>query len=513
MSNVLRYATDRYLLAGVLIAIEITAVAMAAGLVLGFGLAMARLSRLPPLRVAAAAYVWFVRGTPLLLQLVVLYTVLPTDGITLSPLYTAFVGFSLNEAAFMSEIIRGGILAVSPTQTLAAESLGMRRLSSMRFVVLPQAMRAIVPPLGNEAINLVKATSLASVIAVNELMLRSQEIVAANFEYFAVFAAAALLYLVVTSMMTLGQALLERHFDPGRSVDPERAHAGTPASSAFITGDVQSERIKTAIERDGLDELPRGTPFVQFTEVWKAYGSREVLRGIDLEVRAGEVVVIMGPSGSGKSTLLRLVNHLDALDAGAIRVAGRLIGYEEADGAVRPTRDVARARSHARIGMVFQHFNLFEHLSAIENVMLGPRRVYGESATSSQKRAELLLNAVGLSGHIHEIPLRLSGGQQQRVAIARALAIRPRLMLFDEPTSALDPEMVSGILAVMRGLADAGMTMIAVTHELRFAREVADWVVFMDDGRVVEQGTPGVVLEDPSEDRTRRFLQLVGGNL
>ena len=212
MSNVLRYATDRYLLAGVLIAIEITAVAMAAGLVLGFGLAMARLSRLPPLRVAAAAYVWFVRGTPLLLQLVVLYTVLPTDGITLSPLYTAFVGFSLNEAAFMSEIIRGGILAVSPTQTLAAESLGMRRLSSMRFVVLPQAMRAIIPPTGNQLISMIKATSLVSVIAMADLLYSVQAVYNRTFQVIPLLMVAVIWYLLVTSILNVVQSAIERTY-------------------------------------------------------------------------------------------------------------------------------------------------------------------------------------------------------------------------------------------------------------------------------------------------------------
>ncbi len=246
-----------------------------------------------------------------------------------------------------------------------------------------------------------------------------------------------------------------------------------------------------------------------FRNVHKAYGSREVLRGIDLEVRKGEVVVIMGPSGSGKSTLLRLVNHLEALDWGEIQVEGKYVGYRMRDKMLRPIRDLAKARAGARIGMVFQHFNLFDHLTALENVMEAPLRVYGEPREKVRTLALNLLAAVGLSQHVDKLPHRLSGGQQQRVAIARALAISPRLMLFDEPTSALDPELVGDVLAVMRRLAEAGMTMLVVTHEVRFAQEVADRVVFMDEGLVVEQGTPAEVLRNPKQERTQRFLRMV----
>jgi polar amino acid transport system permease protein len=256
-------------------------------------------------------------------------------------------------------------------------------------------------------------------------------------------------------------------------------------------------------------ESGRAEPFVVCKGMHKAYGQAEILRGIDLSVNRGEVVAIMGPSGSGKSTLLRLVNHLDTLDDGEITVDGKHVGYTTADGKLRPVRNLAKARAEARIGMVFQHFNLFDHLTALQNVTEAPIRVYGEKPEAARALGELLLAGVGLGRHVDHLPHRLSGGQQQRVAIARALAISPKLMLFDEPTSALDPELVSEVLAVIRRLAEAGMTMIVVTHEVRFAREVADRVIFMDGGRIVEEGLPAEVLGSPRQERTRAFLNLV----
>ena len=246
----------------------------------------------------------------------------------------------------------------------------------------------------------------------------------------------------------------------------------------------------------------------------KTFGSGELavraLHDTSLSLDAGELVALTGPSGSGKSTLLRLIAHLEPLDRGEITVGGEYVGYERVDGILRPSRHVARERARARIGMVFQQFNLFEHLTALENVCEAPVRVHGESPAAARELGMKLLSSVGLAYHADHLPARMSGGQQQRVAIARALAISPRVMLFDEPTSALDPELVSEVLGVIRRLAEAGMTMLVVTHEVRFAREVADQIVFMADGRIVEQGKPEDILENPREARTQQFLQLVG---
>jgi polar amino acid transport system ATP-binding protein len=237
--------------------------------------------------------------------------------------------------------------------------------------------------------------------------------------------------------------------------------------------------------------------------ITKAYGGRTVLRGASLSVDEGETIVIIGPSGSGKTTLLRCLNWLETPDAGSVVLRGEAIG-RDASGRALSEATVARQRS--RIGFVFQRFNLFAHLSALENVAIGPRRVLGETADAARERARAELDRVHLASHVDKRPSQLSGGQQQRVAIARALAMRPELILFDEPTSALDPELVTEVVDVMRELADAKMTMVAVTHEMRFARAAADRVVFMDEGAVVETGTPEQIFDAPDTDRTRRFL-------
>jgi polar amino acid transport system permease protein len=368
---------------------------------------------------------------------------------------------------------------------------------------------------------------------VNELTLRSQQIVAQNFKFFPVFAAAGLMYLTVTTLISGIQYVLERRVSPDadRRRPAERSALGrffgfrfgplpeavppatvvaavaAPDSAADAPRVDLVELVGSRVTRSGQDD---GGPFISCAGVYKAYGHRGILQGVDLTVKRGEVVTLMGPSGSGKSTLLRLIAHLEPLDRGEITVGGEYVGYERADGVLRPSRHVARERARARIGMVFQQFNLFEHLTALENVCEAPVRVHGEPPAAARDLGMKLLSSVGLAYHADHLPARMSGGQQQRVAIARALAISPRVMLFDEPTSALDPELVSEVLGVIRRLAEAGMTMLVVTHEVRFAREVADQIVFMADGRIVEQGKPEDILEHPREARTQQFLQLVG---
>ena len=245
---------------------------------------------------------------------------------------------------------------------------------------------------------------------------------------------------------------------------------------------------------------------VQAEDIHKSYGRVQVLKGMSLHVAPGEVTCLIGPSGSGKSTFLRCINHLEKIDAGTLYVDGQMVGYEEEGDHLRELRDRDICRRRSRIGMVFQGFNLFPHMTVMQNLIEAPMGVLKESRSEVTQRAHQLLQRVGLENKKDSYPAQLSGGQQQRVAIARALAMRPKLMLFDEPTSALDPELVGEVLEVIRGLAQDGMTMVIVTHEISFAREVGNNLVFMDDGNAVESGDPRTVLSSPQNERTRAFL-------
>jgi polar amino acid transport system ATP-binding protein len=250
-------------------------------------------------------------------------------------------------------------------------------------------------------------------------------------------------------------------------------------------------------------------PMVRAESVRKSFGLLEVLKGVDLEVATGEVVCLIGPSGSGKSTFLRCINHLETLDGGRMWVDGDVVGYRQRGNKLHELSDREVCRRRTGLGMVFQHFNLFPHMTVLENLIEAPRRALKESRAVATERALELLRQVGMADKTHAYPRQLSGGQQQRVAIARALCMQPKVMLFDEPTSALDPELVGDVLNVMRQLAESGMTMIVVTHEMGFARDVADRVVFFDGGRVVETGPAEQVITDPQHERTRAFLAAV----
>jgi polar amino acid transport system ATP-binding protein len=271
----------------------------------------------------------------------------------------------------------------------------------------------------------------------------------------------------------------------------------------------------TTIMDQQSESLPESRPMVDATamvradDVWKNYGSVDVLKGITLTVARGEVLCLIGPSGSGKSTFLRCINHLEKVNAGRLWVDGELIGYREHAGRLHEMHPKDAARQRRDIGMVFQQFNLFPHMTVLDNITCAPMLTAGLKRSQAEERARELLTRVGLSEKASAYPEQLSGGQQQRVAIARALALSPKLMLFDEPTSALDPELVGEVLDVMRDLANAGMTMVVVTHEMGFAREVADTVAFMDAGVIVEAGAPRDVIGNPQHERTRAFLSKV----
>ncbi len=541
MSQFTHYLTLGFLWQGLLIAIEISAAAFVAALPFALGLALMRMSRNAVVRWLPVPFLWVMRGTPILLQLLFWYNVLPLIGIRTSAMATAIIAMALNEIAFMAEIIRGGLLSVRQTQRDAAAALGLKRWQVLQRVVVPQALRTIVPAMSNEAIIVVKNTSLASVITVGELTLRSEQVVSTNFEYVPVFLAAGVLYLIATTVIVVAQGWLEarlnierrarhqaraalRAREAGRlSITPAipagpspngeapstAAAAAAAVAAAAAPADASGERLIRALQPSQEVYSAKGESYVQIRDVHKAFHGNEVLKGVSLDVKPGHVVFLIGPSGSGKTTLLRTINHLETVDQGEILIGGEHVGYRKTAEGLVPVRDPATARAKARIGMVFQHFNLFDHLTVLENIMEAPVRVYHRKAEEARQEARALLAWAGLAEHENHYPHQLSGGQQQRIAIIRAVATHPRLMLFDEPTSALDPELVGEVLALMRRLAEAGMTMVVVSHEIVFARAWADKVVFMADGCIVEQGAPEELFRNPREDRTKAFLKMI----
>ncbi len=484
----------------------------------GLGLALMGQSKPRVVRAAAGFYIWLFRGLPLLLLVIFVYNAVPqafpfSQKFFADPFRAGLVALVVSEAAYMAEIFRGGLLSVGADQRDAARALGLPYRAVQRLVVIPQAFRIAIPPLGNEYVVTLKNTSLVSVISLIELTAAGQQIYTQNFKILETLSAVGIFYLALASIFGLLQSWMERRLDvtrrPHRPIAPLAAAAEAEAVSA--AGPLL---VETALAVNGdapvathpRKAMPDGGPIVRAADVQKAFGDREILRGVDLDVTPSEVVVLIGPSGSGKTTLLRTLNHLETIDGGRIEVCGRLMGYREVGEKVVTERDRAVAAHRTEIGMVFQRFNLFPHRTAVENVMLAPVYVRGGKRAVERERALALLGKVGLAAHANHYPHQLSGGQQQRVAIARALAMQPRVMLFDEPTSALDPELVGEVLTVMRQLAEEGMTMIVVTHEMRFARDVADRVVFMDEGRIVEQGPPSEIFATPREERTKRFL-------
>ncbi|UKF31418.1 amino acid ABC transporter permease/ATP-binding protein [Clavibacter phaseoli] len=525
MDQFLHYLTLPYLLQGIGITAQLTLYGFFGGLLVGGVLAAMQLSRFRALAVLARAYTVIYRGTPLILQLVFVFTALPHVGIVLSPIAAGALALALNEAAFFAEILRSGVRGVDAGQTAAARALGMVPRVVMRRVVGPQAARSIVPALGNEAVSTMKNSALASIIAVPELTLRSQQLASSTFEYFSIYFASAVMYLLLTGIVTVTQLLVEDAADLDRTnrrsflsrlVPRRRARAAASDGGVDSGGAAAEDPVAAAAVASPDGRAPTGPadpgarvlgpPIVELRGVRKRYGANEVLRGIDLTIRAGEVIALLGPSGSGKSTLLRTINRLETVDSGEVLLAGRPIGLDAA-GRLAPEAAVAAQRVEAGVGMVFQQFNLFHHLTAQQNVAAPLRWVAGMDPAAAEARARELLAGVGLAARADVLPRHLSGGQQQRVGIARALAASPRVLLLDEPTSALDPELVAEVLAVIRGLAQReGLTMLIATHQMRFARDVADRVVFMAGGVVVEDGPARQVIDAPRDPVTARFV-------
>ncbi|MCJ8139097.1 amino acid ABC transporter permease/ATP-binding protein [Falsirhodobacter halotolerans] len=489
MDNFLHYLTLGYLWEGAVIAIQLMVAALTGGILIGFFLALASLSNAWWMRYPVKTYIYLLRGTPVLLQLIILYNVLPQFGIRLSPFWSALLALTINETAYCAEIIRGGIMSANRDQRLAAQAFGFSRRAEMIHVVIPQALRAILPTLGNESVGLLKSTSLASVVGVAELTMRGQTIVSTNFQFLPVLLASGAIYIIMSSVLAGGQFWAENRV----SLESRANRAARRRPPAPTQSPAQPARMGQAERMLDIHNL----------EV--AYRNKTVLKDLSLVVKRSEVVVLLGRSGSGKSTLLKTIMALVPSKAGSIRVGDVLIG-QNAHGAALGPRALTKNRIAARIGIVFQNFALFDHLTAEQNVMSIPTIVQKRNKDEARAAANRALAQVGLADFAYRLPHELSGGQQQRVAIARALASDPQLLLFDEPTSALDPELVREVNATIRGLADTGLTMVISTHDVGFARSVADTIVFLKDGKLVESGPPSI-LDAPQTETFAAYLR------
>lgn len=524
-------------LAGLARTLLLTALASVLGFALGTALALARVSKSPLLSGLSWAYIWLLRSIPLIVLLLILNNLgylyetvrigVPYTDISfaeypmvsiLSPFAAALIGLSLNQAAFSSEIIRGGILSVDQGQLEAAFALGLSRRRQAFRIVLPQAMRTILPTGFNEIIGLAKGTSMVYVLALPELFYTVQVIYRRNLEVVPLLMVATVWYLIIMTVLSIAQYYIERHFSKGALRNAPaplfgpllRRLFGAPilARPAFPSVANGTSVPKTGTLRASFTQW-RAPGAIRIHGVSKSFGQLKVLDNVRLDIKAGSVTAILGPSGSGKSTLLRTINHLERVDDGFITVDDELVGYRKSGRTLYELKEKDILKRRADIGMVFQSFNLFPHLTVLENIIEAPVALSRLSRPEAINLARELLVRVGLSDKINAYPRQLSGGQQQRVAIARALALRPKVLLFDEPTSALDPELVGEVLDVIKELARSGTTLVIVTHEIGFAREVADTVIFMDAGKIVETGAPDQVLNRPANPRTAEFLAKV----
>lgn len=488
---VLSLATYKDFWDAALLVVWLSVLTWVLGVVLGLGVALAKQSLRAPIHSVASIYVWFFRSLPLLVLLIFVYNlpqlVPQTSWLLSEPFWAGLIALVLSETAYIAEIHRGGLMSVHKGQVEAARALGIRFAGRYRHIIVPQAVRVALPSLANEFVTIVKLTSLVSVISLAEILLVGQRLYTRNFKVMETMLAVAVYYVFIISVFSYLVSRVEHWLDVNRRTPGEYEYGAEPALPAVAT-------------------KPKGNdaagPVIEIHKVSKSFGEKHVLDEVSLEVRTGEVISIIGPSGSGKTTLIRTINGLQDIDSGSIHFDGKPWvdtkgGYQQC-----PTFD----RDVIHIGMVFQSFNLFPHMTVLDNVLLAPRYHGLGEAGDLNELALNLLDKVGLKAHALKYPHQLSGGQQQRIAIARALAMQPRLMLFDEPTSALDPETVNEVLRVIEILAREGMTMIIVTHEMRFAMGVSDRIIMMEAGKIVGQGTPSELLAPSTQGRVATFI-------
>ena len=480
---------NRYLilLSGLGNTVLLSLIAVVSGTLLGALICFLRTRRSPAASAFGSLYIRIFRSLPVVVLLLVLnYLVLRQTG--LGAFWICAITFSIEFSAYCSEIFRGGIEAVPAGQARAAAALGFRKAQAFRTVVWPQALVHCLPSYSGQVIATVKVTAVAGYISVTDLTKAADIIRSRTYEaFFPLFLTSAVYFLLCMLLLAVLRQAEKRIHPVQRTVPKEIAEA----VAAF-----RPEGAADSGPREPEQASGDGAPLIRAEHLRKSFGEVTPIRDVSCDVFRGDVISVIGPSGTGKSTLLNLLNHLEKADAGTILFEGK----NTCDGGY----DVNRMRE--QVGMVFQTFNLFSHLTVVENLMLAQTRLLKRSRREACERSLALLQEVGLADKALSLPEQLSGGQQQRAAIMRAVAMDPKIILFDEPTSALDPTMVGEVLAVIRKLARDGLTMLIVTHEMQFARNVSSRVFFMDEGVIYEQGTPEEIFDAPKKDKTRQFI-------
>lgn len=472
----------RYMLIvnGLLVTILLSVFAVVLGTLFGALLCWMRMHRDRRVRRIADVYVRIMRGTPVLVLLLIMYYIV-FSATSLNGIVIAGLTFALNMAAYVSEIFRTSIESVDRGQTEAGLTLGFGKAKTFLFIIMPQAVRRAMPVYTNQVVAVILETAIVGYVAVEDLTKASDIIRSRTFDAFFPLLLSAALYFMITWLVTLLIQFIAAHIN----MVPGKISSGSKIISA----------VPSPAGNDSKDDI-----VIKVSHLAKDYDSHShILKDVNAQIRRGETISIIGPSGTGKSTFLRCLNLLETPTSGSIQINGHDI--------LSPDADINALRM--KMGMVFQSFNLFDHLTVLQNITLAPVKLLGKSAGEAEAKAMELLRLVGLADKVNCYPAQLSGGQKQRIAIARALAMEPEILLFDEPTSALDPTMVSEVLNVIRKLACEGMTMLIVTHEMRFAHDVSSRIFYMDEGMVYEEGTPCEIFKNPQREKTRVFINRV----
>jgi len=480
--------------------VALSTLAWAFAVVFGFFLALAQRSNHWILHRFAATYIWFFRSLPLLVLLIFIYNLpqaFPALRLWLSnPFIAGLLALILSESAYIAEIHRGSLQAIGSGQYEAGRVLGLSHSAIYRFIIIPQALRIALPSLANQYVTIIKLTSLVSVISLTEILLTGQQLYTHNFLVMETLLAVALYYVLIVTVVTGLLRRMEHKLDVSqRKTELDHELKIDPA------------RLET-MRHIHLEQ--QGSCALEIKQAQKHFGQAQVLKDVNVSIPWGQVVSVIGPSGSGKSTLIRSINGLETLDSGEVLLAGK--PFLQGSHGGKPVSSRQYRQDIVQLGIVFQNYNLFPHLTVLDNVLLAPRwHRHAEHDAAIREYALAMLDKVGMLAHANKYPHQISGGQQQRVAIARALAMKPSIMLFDEATAALDPEMVDEVLKIIAELASDGMTMILVTHEMKFALDISDRIIFMEHGQIGHDGSPQS-LRQMANPRLLQFIGLESAN-